>query len=150
MATNQSEDFGKFEELFWGVTRDMGRIWKDIFISHFPGSQSQLVFTLARKGRLKMSELAKILGLTAGAVTAASDKLIENGYVLRIRDDRDRRIIYLEITDKGREELHGLRLAGRMKMSEAFGDMDAGQLSIMISVFEQAAHNISVMKGLEE
>lgn len=150
MGTNQSEEFVQFEELFWNVTRDMGRIWKDIFISHFPGSQSQLVFTLARKGRLKMSELAKILGLTAGAVTAASDKLIENGYVSRIRDDKDRRIIYLEITDKGRDELHQLRLAGRRKMSEAFAGVEPEQLSVMLTVFEQAADNISVMKGLEE
>ncbi|WJY28360.1 MULTISPECIES: MarR family winged helix-turn-helix transcriptional regulator [Sporosarcina] len=150
MGNDHSEDFGKFEELFWNVTRDMGRIWKDIFISHFPGSQSQLVFTLARKGRLKMSELAKILGLTAGAVTAASDKLIENGYVLRIRDDKDRRIIYLEITDKGRKELQQLRLAGRRKMAEAFAGMDAAQLEVMLIVFEQAATNISAMKGLKE
>ncbi|REB07422.1 MarR family transcriptional regulator [Sporosarcina sp. BI001-red] len=149
MSERNKTDFVRFEELFWNVTREMGRMWKQVFEEHLPGSQSHLVFTLARKGPLKMSELAQILGLTAGAVTAASDKLMNHGYVTRIRDESDRRIVHLAITDEGREMLQQLRAVGRTKMSEAFSHLDEGQLPMMIEVFEQAAVNISIMKGNE-
>lgn len=150
MPDQRLTEFVKFEELFWNVTRDMGKMWNEIFGVHFPGSQSYLVFTLARKGPLKMSELAQILGLTAGAVTAASDKLIENGYVTRIRDEQDRRIVYLGITDQGRELMQQLRELGRAKMSEAFSHLDDDKLPTVIAIFEQAAFNISSMKGSEQ
>nr|WP_285851220.1 MarR family transcriptional regulator [Sporosarcina aquimarina] len=125
-------------------------MWKQIFESHLPGSQSHLVFTLARKGPLKMSELAQILGLTAGAVTSASDKLIDHGYVTRIRDEKDRRIVYLGITDEGREMLQQLREVGRTKMTEAFSHLTEDQLPMILEIFEQAAGNISNMKGNEK
>lgn len=150
MPSKSTEDFIQFEELFWNVTREMGKIWKEIFDAQFPGSQSQLVFTLARKGSLKMSELAEILRLTAGAVTAASDKLIDHGYVTRVRDEKDRRIVYLSITDEGRRTLQQLRDVGRLKMTEAFSHLDEEQLPAVIKLFEQAAHNISLMKGIEQ
>lgn len=150
MPERSSKDFVRFEELFWNVTREMGRMWKQVFESHLPGSQSHLVFTLARKGPLKMSELAQILGLTAGAVTAASDRLIDHGYVTRIRDEKDRRIVYLGITDEGREMLQQLREVGRKKMTEAFSHLNEEQLPIIIEIFEQAAGNISNMKGTEK
>ncbi len=150
MLEQRFTEFVKFEELFWGVTREMGKMWKEIFDVHFPGSQSYLVFTLARKGPLKMSELAQILGLTAGAVTASSDKLIDNGYVTRIRDEQDRRIVYLGITDKGRELMQQLRELGRAKMTEAFSHLSDDQLPTVIAIFEQAAVNIASMKGSEQ
>ncbi|WOV85694.1 MarR family transcriptional regulator [Sporosarcina jeotgali] len=108
MSAVYKTDFVRFEELFWNVTREMGKMWKEVFEEHLPGSQSYLVFTLARKGPLKRSELAQILGLTAGAVTVASDKLIAHGYVTRLRDESDRRIVHLAITEDGREMLQHL------------------------------------------
>ncbi|MGG0643014.1 MarR family transcriptional regulator [Sporosarcina gallistercoris] len=150
MSEGSAKDFVKFEELFWNVTRDMSKMWKQIFESHLPGSQSHLVFTLARKGPMKMSEIAQILGLTAGAVTGASDKLIDNGYVTRIRDKKDRRIVYLGITDEGRAMLHQLQTVGRTKMTEAFSHINEDQMPMIIEVFEQAAANISTMKGNEK
>lgn len=147
MTKRNMDDFVKFEELFWNVTRDMGKIWKQVFETHLPGSQSHLVFTLARRGPLKMSEIAQILGLTAGAVTAASDRLIDNGYVTRIRDKKDRRIVYLGITEEGKEMLQQLRAVGRTKMTEAFRHISDVEMPMMIDIFEQAAANISIMKG---
>ncbi|WP_432355499.1 MarR family winged helix-turn-helix transcriptional regulator [Sporosarcina sp. A2] len=150
MSEWNATDFVRFEELFWNVTREMGKMWKQVFEANLPGSQSHLVFTLARKGPLKMSELAQILGLTAGAVTAASDKLISHGYVTRIRDESDRRIVHLAITDDGREMLQQLRSVGRTKMTKAFSHLNEDQLPMMIDIFEQAARNISIMKGDEK
>lgn len=140
------EAFSRFEELFWSVTRNMGHMWSKIFEQHLPGSQSYLIFMLERKGPLRMSELADALHLTAGAVTTASDKLIEQGYIQRKRDEVDRRVVYLEITEKGRETMQQLRNEGRKTMKTVFGHLSETDLQQMTANFEQAAANIDLLR----
>ncbi|ARJ38959.1 MarR family transcriptional regulator [Sporosarcina sp. P21c] len=143
---DEKELFSRFEELFWQVTRNMGQIWKKIFDEHFPGSQSHLVFTLERRGTMRMSELASALNLTAGAVTSASDKLIEHGYVERFRDEKDRRVVYLKITDKGRETMSELRTQGRQTMKTVFAHLTEEELQQFIDTFEEASSVITTIR----
>lgn len=138
--------FSQFEDLFWQVTRNMGAIWSKIFANHFPGSQSHLVFMLERKGPTRMSELADSLQLTAGAVTLASDKLIERGYVNRTRDEKDRRVVYLEITELGHQTIKELRQEGRQAMKTVFGHLPEDELEQLIRIFEIAAANATTLR----
>jgi DNA-binding MarR family transcriptional regulator len=58
---------------------------------------------LERVGRLTPGEIATQTGLTSGAVTALLDRLERVGYVRRLRDQDDRRRIWVELTDKARQ-----------------------------------------------
>lgn len=146
----ENELFPRFEELFWNVTRNMGQVWKKIFEEHFPGSQSHLVFMLERRGPLRMSEIAESLQLTAGAVTSASDKLIERGYVMRERDDKDRRVVYLNITDKGRDTMKELRMQGRETMRQVFSHLSEEDFHRFIELFEVASGKITDIRKEHE
>lgn len=53
-------------------------------------------------GHLTAGELARESGLTTGAVTALLDRLEERGYVRRVRDKSDRRLVIVEMTEKAR------------------------------------------------
>ena len=55
-----------------------------------------------RKGRVSAGQLAIESGLTTGAVTAVIDRLEAAGYARRIRDQLDRRKIWIEVTDETR------------------------------------------------
>jgi DNA-binding MarR family transcriptional regulator len=48
---------------------------------------------------LTAGELAVESGLTTGAVTAVIDRLERAGFALRVRDERDRRKVKVEVTD---------------------------------------------------
>ena len=48
---------------------------------------------------LTAGELAVESGLTTGAVTAVIDRLERAGYARRVRDERDRRKVMVEVTD---------------------------------------------------
>ena len=48
-----------------------------------------------------MSEIAKDLQITMGTLTTAVDKLIKKGYALRNRSEEDKRVVLVELTDKG-------------------------------------------------
>lgn len=45
--------------------------------------------------------IAKRLGVTLGTCTINIDRLITKGLVNKIRNDKDRRVVYIELTDKG-------------------------------------------------
>lgn len=48
-----------------------------------------------------MSEVSKDLYITVGTLTIAIDRLIKKGYVLRKRIEEDRRVVIIELTEKG-------------------------------------------------
>lgn len=138
--------FSQFEKLYWHLNRNMGFVWKDIFEERFPGSQSYILFVLERSGPKKMSELAESLRLTPGAVTIASDKLISQGYIERVRDEEDRRVVYLKLTDKAGDSLKTMRDEGRRAMRAVFSHLSDTDLDHLVKVFEQAAHNLSSVR----
>jgi DNA-binding MarR family transcriptional regulator len=49
-----------------------------------------------------MSETAARLEITTGTLTVAVDKLVKKGYVERLRDEADRRIVRVCLTRKGK------------------------------------------------
>ena len=137
-----TDSFAKFEELYWHVSRSMNYIWKQIFDAHFPGSQAFILFLLEKKGSQKMTELADTLNLTPGAVTSSSDKLISGGFIQRVRDEKDRRVVYLEITDKGKKGLNDLRMEGRKAIKAIFGGLPDTDVQHLVRIFEHASENL--------
>lgn len=50
-----------------------------------------------------MSSVAKALSVTMGTLTIAINNLVKKGYVNRERSEKDRRIVYVELSKKGIE-----------------------------------------------
>jgi DNA-binding MarR family transcriptional regulator len=59
-----------------------------------------------------MAEIAKILGVTRGAVQQTAERLLKKGLIEKLMDESDRKKVYLSLTPKGqtafkgREEYH--------------------------------------------
>lgn len=148
---DRQKEFQDFEKLFWQISREMSYVWKKIYEQTFPGSQSHILFLLERSGPKRMSELAEILHLTPGAVTTSSDKLIEHGYITRLRNDKDRRVVHLDISEKGRSALSKLQKKGRKIIKSVFNDISNEELERMNHIFKRAATNIdNIEKEFDE
>src|ERR1700716_3906887 len=59
-------------------------------------------------GRFTMGELAEMLDITPRSVTGLVDNLERDGLVKRVNDPTDRRSVYAEITEQGRERVKAL------------------------------------------
>jgi len=68
-------------------------------------SQHSVLYTLAQTDGLSLSEIGKRVFLDKPAITGLADRLEKDGYVVRKRTARDRRVIHLWLTDKGRQLL---------------------------------------------
>jgi DNA-binding MarR family transcriptional regulator len=78
------------------------------FIDHVrPGLTLSQVATLrlleeARSGTLSMSQIARELGVSLPTTSSLVDRLHREGMVARVVNDRDRRVVLVHITGKGR------------------------------------------------
>jgi DNA-binding MarR family transcriptional regulator len=72
-------------------------------------------------GRATHAELAKRCFLTPATLTGVVDTLEKAGYVRRERDDADRRVVWLVMTDAGRDRTQelGRQFAGQFQSTEA-------------------------------
>lgn len=63
---------------------------------------------LERKGPITATQLGDETGLTSGSVTALVDRLEKAGYVSRVRDEGDRRRVFVELTDAATEAIDAI------------------------------------------
>ncbi len=92
------------------ISRSVSRL-KYYSIQKFQGegvnvtpSQMGILFLLLKDGDKTMSELSTALNIDNSTLTRLADRLVREGFAERIRDDTDRRISKLRITENGRAE----------------------------------------------
>lgn len=66
--------------------------------------------SLKRNGILSMSDIGKCLAMPKPHVSVIVDKLIEEGYVERQSDPKDRRIVNILLTEKGLTDFEKIKL----------------------------------------
>lgn len=54
-------------------------------------------------GDRNMSDIAKRLGVTVGTLTTNMNGLEKKGYIVRERSTRDKRVVYITLTERGRK-----------------------------------------------
>lgn len=71
--------------------------------------------------QLKMKDLADYMGVTTAAITGIVDRMVRDGYVTRVFDVRDRRIIKVKLTPKGIALVKNVSLERRQMIIKIFG-----------------------------
>ena len=80
--------------------RFVNAILKDVK-SDFSQHHFMILKLLNEGKKLYVTEIVNVLGITKPQMTASADKLLSLGYIKRIHKSKDRRKIYLSITDEG-------------------------------------------------
>lgn len=100
-------------------------------------------------GATPMARLSDATVLTQPAITSFVDKLEAQGLVKRDRDLEDRRVIRIEITNKGREMFRrGLRIHSHF-VSELLSGLDDAELSRFSSIMKKLS-SVEVHPPLEK
>ncbi|MGG1658303.1 MarR family winged helix-turn-helix transcriptional regulator [Brevibacillus sp. NRS-1366] len=131
-----------FEELYIHVQRKVSAQWHKRLDPLVSGSQSLILRILDVNGPQKVSSIAERLGITPGAVTSLSDKLIAGGYAIRNRDHTDRRVVQLEITDQGRELLLKYQAELGRTIEQFFVGLSEEDIHHLVRIYQQVLKNI--------
>ncbi len=79
-------------------------------------------------GPMKPSEISRVHCISKPNVTTLISKLIENGLAERSHDEKDRRVIYITITDKGKQIAYRRRKIVKEYMSKIFDRLDKDEI----------------------
>jgi DNA-binding MarR family transcriptional regulator len=97
-------------------------------VSGMQGAQYKVLWILMREGILPMTELGKHLYISKPYMTTLIDQLIIDGYVERIPDMRDRRVINISITPAGRKHLQQAGVEYKADIKNILSDLDDNDL----------------------
>lgn len=78
-----------------------------------------------------ISQVAEKLHLTPGTMTSMADRLIRKGYVERIRDKDDRRIVRLRLTKRGRVLYRAHRAFHNMMVERFLKGMNDEEMKVV-------------------
>ncbi len=91
-------------------------------------AQYSLLFGLAETAELSASQLAGFADLSPATVTEMLDHLESGGLVHRVRSERDKRVVLVSLTSRGRKLVRDRRAAFEAKWKVALAEFDDQQL----------------------
>ena len=96
--------------------------------------------------RVRMTDISKRLMISKPAATQAINRLVENGLAERIRDEADRRVVYIQATQDGLrllQEKLNQRLDVIQQAIDRIGLQKAQQLGSLLDEFVDALLSVS-------
>lgn len=96
----------KINKLLVEVYNDISRIEEQALkksrLNDLSTTEMHTIEVVGMYGSKTMSEIASQLDITTGTLTPMVDKLIKKNYLERKRSETDRRLVYVNLTRKGR------------------------------------------------
>lgn len=105
-----------------------------------------LMFALWEHNACKVSDISNRLGLTAGAITAMADKLVEADLIQRQRSEDDRRVVWLSLTEQGREVIKKVQNSRFELVRQRFNGLSEEDLEQAVQVFTKLNFQLSADK----
>lgn len=92
----------------------------EIFKGRITLPQVLILQHLTSEDPVKMTDIANFMKVSTAAATGIIERLVKSGYVYRVFDQKDRRIIKIKITPKGLAFMKKLACERRKVMIEIF------------------------------
>lgn len=97
-----------------------------------------------------MSHIAKRLMVTQGTLTTNVAKLVTKGYVERLRDPDDKRVVRLNITEKAEEVLKVHEDFHREMIDKTIGDLGLDENEVLIQSLENILEYFRQVYGRDD
>ena len=100
--------------------------------------QATLLFTIAhQEDGVPVKDLAEAIGVTPGAITQLINPLVAKGFVLRVGDATDRRIVRMKITPWAREQAEKFRQEHLAAFTQVFDVLSENELQQLMTLLEK-------------
>lgn len=114
----------------------------------FTSSQCYCLLEIFKAQGLTMNELSDKMNLNTSTMTRVVDKLVRDGYIVRSKDEEDRRVVFVNLTPKGQESAIKLNESINEYYRQIIEHLPGGRVeevlsavSLLINAFEKANPN---------
>lgn len=112
------------------------------------------ILFMVKKEPLKATELAEKIGIPASTLTGVVDRLVERGYVKRIRDEKDRRVVFIvpgdlliEKAQKTHEIILNIMKNSDVLMPDEWWEDMSVRLKTLEKIFEETEKEVREMEN---
>lgn len=129
-------DIERFEHSYLAITRKL----KELVRHHefgLTGPQFFMMYLIQKKGHCKITEMAEMMEVKPSAVTVMIDRLVHSGYVARKQDQQDRRIVWVELTDKGNDVFRQVQAIRKAFLQQLLSHLQPAERENFITTFEK-------------
>lgn len=130
-----SEDFSK---LWSKLSRD----WKltlEQELAPLTEGQLNILELLLENEETKPSDLLQYLSTTPAAITTILDRMERNELISRVRDERDRRIVWIKVSDKGYAEAERGAKVKRDIIEQSLDNISAHNQQLLVYLLGKVA-----------
>ena len=84
-----------------------------------------------------MSSIARKLNITVGSLTTAMNSLVNKAYVERRRSEKDRRVVYVRLTEKGIKAFHHHEDYHRQMTQAILDKLTEDEIPVLVKTLEE-------------
>ncbi|KOS24484.1 MarR family transcriptional regulator [Bacillus anthracis] len=105
------------------------------FAEHMPYNEFSVLRALFLNSPQMASQIASEVNVTSSHITAVTDRFVRKGFVARSRSTSDRRVVYLEITEHGRDLVAKLEGVRKEYYKERFKGWSDQEIEMVLELF---------------
>lgn len=118
--------------------------WQDVSELRATTGQIRLLRILVKRQRCAMQELAELMDVAPPTVTAMIKRLLVQGFVERVRDEQDWRVVWVSATERGQRAVALYDQFRRVNLQRRLAHLDAGELTQLRAALPVLRHIIEV------
>ncbi len=139
--TTLSEFADKLNEIMPVISRSFFKmLFNDVLKGKITAPQLFILCFLSRQKEAKMTDIANFLEVSTAAATGIINRLVKLGYVQRVYDEADRRIIRIKLNAKGEEFVNKINSQKKQRIVDIFGKISDKErdeyLRILMRIYE--------------
>lgn len=139
------EQISGIQDFFQSMNKQMNRDLKYYLNGYVTVEQYFLLKKISQREKWNPSELAKKICVNKSAISIMINRLVRKGYVRRVRDKEDGRMIYIVLTEDAKIILElGNNAIDEINKSYfwGFSDVECNELMLMMDKFNRACTRI--------
>lgn len=105
-------------------------------------SQAGVLFSLKHWGEQSQKQLAEKVGITPPSMTVALRKMEERGYIIRKPDEKDQRVMKIQIAPKGEECVEGIHCVIKEMEEIVYQGISREEVLLMKRLLTEMKNNI--------
>jgi DNA-binding MarR family transcriptional regulator len=98
--------------------------------------QFAILRSLAQEGPMAMGEVAHNLGVSLAGATGLIDRLVHADMVKRYRSDADRRVVWVDLSDRGSREYERLQEEREKYFERLFSSLDDDRVAQLLDILK--------------
>ena len=129
------------EQLFYVFEKNVRKLTALISQQDFPLTKHQfyILNTLSKGEKHTVGELAEQMYVNPSAITNMMDRLIKTNYIERYRDESDRRVVYIKLTEEGQTIVSEMKKKRKVFFKTYLSALSEKEIDQLISISEKLA-----------